>query len=216
MVGEARRALIGVYRPPVVQLGDWLHDEIDGRVEVGGYSDGPVPWPRRLKTGRPSLILCGDLVRAVRTESAVAIAHHFGVGSVTVSKWRVALGVDRQNNEGTQSLYRGTAVAGSSAPTSSGHRGGRADLLREATGQTASDPSTSAEDTTPMPRPAAGYAATSAQRKTAMRRRKAQRGEVRCSVDLTHEAREIADRAAEAAGTTRTEFINGLILRCRT
>lgn len=106
MSTDAPRLLSGPYVPPRVRRRDWLDDAIDGAVQVGGYSDGPIPWPRRLKTGRHSLILCGDLVRAVRTESSVAVQHWFGVGVVTVAKWRVALGVDRQNNSGTQALYR--------------------------------------------------------------------------------------------------------------
>lgn len=107
---DARTALIGgPYGPPVVRAGDWLSDEIDGLVEVGGHSNGPIPWPRRKKTGRASLILCGDLVRAVRTESALAIMTHFGVSAGTVRKWRAAFGVDRKNNDGTQALYKAYA-----------------------------------------------------------------------------------------------------------
>lgn len=98
--------IAGPYVAPSVKPGDILPDEIDGDAEVGGYSAGRIPWPRRKKTGRHSLILCGDLVRAVKTESSEAIQHWFGVGAVTVWKWRLALGVDRQNNAGTQKLYR--------------------------------------------------------------------------------------------------------------
>ena len=49
------------------------------------------------------LILCGDLVRAVRLESETAICHWFGVGITTVWKWRKALGV-KSINEGTSAL----------------------------------------------------------------------------------------------------------------
>mgnify|MGYP001563809477 CR=1 FL=1 len=95
--------LAGPYIPPD---GAVLYDEIDGDVEVGGWSNGPISWPRRKKTGRHSLILCGDLVRAVRTESAEAIIWWFGVSAVTVAKWRSALGVDRKNNPGTLRLNK--------------------------------------------------------------------------------------------------------------
>lgn len=85
----------GPYHPPACQICDWLDDAIDGRVQVGGWTDAPIPWPRRKKTGRHSPILCGDLVLAVQTESVEAVAHHWGVGPTTVWKWRKALGVDR-------------------------------------------------------------------------------------------------------------------------
>ena len=57
------------------------------------------------KTGRPSLIVCGELVRAVKQESVAAVAHHWGVCETTVWKWRIALGVGRMT-EGTTQLYR--------------------------------------------------------------------------------------------------------------
>ncbi|MBN9242418.1 MAG: hypothetical protein J0I98_06460 [Mesorhizobium sp.] len=100
------RLLAGPYVAPTVQCGDVLADEIDGDVEVGSYSAGRIAWPCRRKPGRRSLILTGDLVLAVRTESSEAIQYWFGVGAVTAWKWRSALGVDRQNNAGTQKLYR--------------------------------------------------------------------------------------------------------------
>lgn len=63
-----------------------------------------IAWPRRRKTGRASLILCGDLVRAVETESEIAVAHWWGVSVTTVWAWRKALGVGRITN-GTARLY---------------------------------------------------------------------------------------------------------------
>lgn len=98
--------LAGPYHAPFVRRGDWLDDEIDGAVKVGGYSEGRIAWPKRLKTGNASLILCADLVRAVRTESALAVQYWWGVGPVTVWKWRKALGVNPQNCAGTQALYK--------------------------------------------------------------------------------------------------------------
>lgn len=95
----------GPYHPPACQIGDWLDDAIDGRVQVGGWTDAPIPWPRRKKTGRHSPILCGDLVLAVQTESVEAISHYLAVGATTVWKWRKALGVDRITN-GTRKLLQ--------------------------------------------------------------------------------------------------------------
>src|SRR5207302_1145383 len=72
--------------------GRFLPCELRGTVKVGGYSDGPIPWPKKWRTR--SLILCGALVRAVRQESALAVAHHWAVCTDIVSKWRRALDVE--------------------------------------------------------------------------------------------------------------------------
>jgi hypothetical protein len=72
-----------------------------GTVKVGGYSDGPIPWP--VKWGTRSLILCGDLADAVKQESEVAVGHHWGVSIGVVQNWRRALGVEMYN-PGTRML----------------------------------------------------------------------------------------------------------------
>ncbi|GGW23915.1 hypothetical protein GCM10011452_09080 [Gemmobacter lanyuensis] len=94
--------LFGPYAPPDVKSG-WVEDAIDGLIEVGGWTDAPIPWPRRKKTGRHSPILCGDLIRAVQTESSAAVQHHWGVSMGTVWRWRQALGVGRIT-DGTRKL----------------------------------------------------------------------------------------------------------------
>ena len=73
-------------------------------------SDTPIQWPfthRHSSDTRPSLIVCGDMVKAIEKESASAVAYHFGVTAQTVTKWRKALGVDRQT-PGTLDLPRRT------------------------------------------------------------------------------------------------------------
>jgi hypothetical protein len=72
-----------------------------GLLRVGSWSDGLIPWPRRYRTG--SIILCGDLVRAVETESVEAVSHHWGVCRNVVQKWRQALHVP-ESNPGTRYL----------------------------------------------------------------------------------------------------------------
>ena len=94
------------YETPSCRVGDWLDDEILGSVQVGGFTSAKIAWPYRKKTGAHSLILCGDLVEAVKNESAQDVCDWFGVGATTVAKWRRTLGVDRQNNMGTQRLYK--------------------------------------------------------------------------------------------------------------
>ena len=97
--------LIGApYAPPACRVGDWLDDEIDGRLEVGGWTSAPISWPRRKKTGRASLIMTAELVRAVRTESVTAICHWWSVRPTKVWMWRKALGVE--TTPGSQLIAR--------------------------------------------------------------------------------------------------------------
>jgi hypothetical protein len=78
---------------------------------IGGFDDknaspsrfGPVKW------GSRSLILCGDIVKAVRHESRAAVAYHWGVAPETVKKWRRALDVET-NNAGSAWVMRSTAI----------------------------------------------------------------------------------------------------------
>src|SRR6266705_1970420 len=102
---ERFRLRFGPYEPPLADRGDWLDCEMRGALKVGTFSHGPIPWPRRWRTA--SLILCGDLVRAVRKEAVQAVAWHWGVSKATVRAWRRALGVP-ELTAGTrklQSLY---------------------------------------------------------------------------------------------------------------
>ena len=94
------RLLHGPYMAPKVRPGDAL-----AGYEVGGFTDAPIPWPYRKRPGTRSLILTGDLERAVLCESEIAIAHHWGVSVPTVWRWRRELGIGRIN-EGTERLYR--------------------------------------------------------------------------------------------------------------
>lgn len=94
------RLLCGPYEAPPVRRGEVLEGFI-----VGGFTDAPIPWPYRKWTGKRSLILTGDLERAVRCESEIAIAHHWGVSTFMVWRWRKKLGVGRIT-EGTDRLYR--------------------------------------------------------------------------------------------------------------
>ncbi|MBI5725557.1 MAG: helix-turn-helix transcriptional regulator [Planctomycetes bacterium] len=95
----------GPYNPPRVRRGWRLFDEIHGTVVTGYFSDGLITWPTVGIRGRRSLVLCGDLVKAVRRESAPAVSHWWGVSISVVSRWRKALGVPRLN-EGTRLLLK--------------------------------------------------------------------------------------------------------------
>lgn len=104
---ERCRLMFGPYTPPRTDRGKFLVCECRGTVKVSGYSDGSIPWPVKWHT-RNSLILCGDLIDAVRRESKLAVAHHWGVSLKTVQKWRRALEVEPYTS-GSQWLMRTTA-----------------------------------------------------------------------------------------------------------
>ena len=99
------KLLFGPYEPPKVQIGDQLIDELRGPVVVGTWSKGPIPWPCIRTAGRSAFVLCGDLVKAVKNESSLAIQHWWGVSPSTVHRWRKSMGID-QYNEGTLRLHR--------------------------------------------------------------------------------------------------------------
>ena len=102
---ERFRLLAGPYRMPKCKIGGWLTCRIRGRVRVVAISDGLIQWPmaQQKNGGNKTLIVCGDLAKAIGRESAQAVAHWWGVSPQTVSLWRKALGVE-QNNKGTRKL----------------------------------------------------------------------------------------------------------------
>src|SRR5436853_3546745 len=87
------KLLYGPYRPPRCRLGKKLFCEIRGWVEVRRISDARIPWPQTIAGRNKALILCGDLVKAIRRESGIAVAHWWGVSDQTVLVWRKTLGV---------------------------------------------------------------------------------------------------------------------------
>jgi hypothetical protein len=101
---ERTRLLHGPYAAPACRVGDVLTCERYGESVVAEMSAGSIPWPVCRAPGRPRLILCGDLARAVRVESEAAVAHWWGVDKATVCKWRRVLGVPK-SNAGSRRLY---------------------------------------------------------------------------------------------------------------
>jgi hypothetical protein len=106
---ERYKLLHGPYHPPRYRVGTPLFCEMRGSATVRGISAGRIPWPETTPSphgaGVRCLILCGDLVRAVKQESNQAVAYWWGVSGQTVTQWRKALGV-QPRNEGTMRLYR--------------------------------------------------------------------------------------------------------------
>ncbi len=93
-LSESHRLLFGPYKAPRCRVGAALDCEARGcTVIVAGLHDAPISWPYAKKRGNRSLILCGDLIKAVALEAASAVAYHWGVSATTVWTWRRALGV---------------------------------------------------------------------------------------------------------------------------
>jgi hypothetical protein len=66
-ITESFTLLHGPYSAPRCHIGDVLTCELRDRdAEAGGMSAGLIQWPTAKTNVRRSLILCGDLVRAVR------------------------------------------------------------------------------------------------------------------------------------------------------
>jgi hypothetical protein len=100
MIDSQRFKLIyGPYVAPRCRVGDKLTCEYRGReVTVRGISNGLIQWPGTRRTGNASPILCGDLIRAVQTESSQGVAFHWGVKHGLVWRWRRALNVAPMTN----------------------------------------------------------------------------------------------------------------------
>jgi hypothetical protein len=114
--GDKFRLLHKPYRPPRLRRGQRASCLYRDRlVVVTGWSDAPIAWPLCRGLDPPSgigVLVDDELARAVRCESAAAISHWWRVSGRTVAKWRRALDVNRQNNEGSQLLiHAATAKA---------------------------------------------------------------------------------------------------------
>src|SRR5437868_9835811 len=102
---DRTRLLFRPYSPPPLRRGDratCLYRDHD--VVVTTWTDARISWPRCRAVG-PSgsgygLFVNDELARAIRTESAAAIIHWWGVSANTIWSWRKAFGVDRISNLG--------------------------------------------------------------------------------------------------------------------
>ena len=67
---------------------------------------GLIPWPTGKVPGNinPSMIVCRDLLKAIRKEASVAVICWWGVSEPTAKKWRKLLGVPRRT-PGTIKVY---------------------------------------------------------------------------------------------------------------
>src|SRR2546422_976993 len=114
LADDDRYALIdGPYYPPRTARGRFLLCQLRGTVKVGGYSDAPIPWPRIWR--RRSLVICGDLLRALRTESVYAVSYHWGLSRAIVSYYRQQLSIPR-HNPGSYRLFREIVIESARTP----------------------------------------------------------------------------------------------------
>jgi hypothetical protein len=91
---ESRRLLYGPYNAPHVRIGDELHCNVYGLQIVAGWS-GPKQWPRaKARGGRPRLIICDELRRAIKFETCETVSAHWGIHIRTIAKWRKKLGFE--------------------------------------------------------------------------------------------------------------------------
>jgi hypothetical protein len=87
------RLLFGPYKAPLCRVGQRVRCQVRGEVRIAGLSDAPIPWPV-CKAGKWLVpVVYRGLAKAVRRESALAVAHWWGVGKWTVRAWKKALGV---------------------------------------------------------------------------------------------------------------------------
>jgi hypothetical protein len=88
----------------------------DGDVIITSWSDGRISWPRcRLigHRGGSGLLVDDELVRAIRSESALALRYWFGVKATAVWRWRLAFGVEgHTGTEGSKRLIQANADKG--------------------------------------------------------------------------------------------------------
>jgi hypothetical protein len=101
--------LFAPYTPPPLHKGDHATCLFrEGEVVITAWSDAPLSWPRCRRIdhlGGSGLLVTDELVRAILSESSVALQHWFGVGVDTVWRWRKAFGVLRWGTEGSKRLH---------------------------------------------------------------------------------------------------------------
>jgi hypothetical protein len=117
MRAPSRVTLIaGPYTPPAVTRGDLATCLFrDGDVIITSWSDGRISWPRCQRPrqrGGSGLLVTDELVRAIKTESSLALQYWFGVNGETVWRWRKFFDVRQWEPEGSRRLLAQNSQAG--------------------------------------------------------------------------------------------------------
>jgi hypothetical protein len=117
---DKTKLLFGPYQPPTLKVGDRVFCLYrDAEVVVYDWSLAPVPWPLCYQADQrgagKGLLVEGELARAIRHESVIAIQYWWGVCQKTVYKWRAAFGIYRLDAEGSRRLIHQAARDGLNA-----------------------------------------------------------------------------------------------------
>jgi hypothetical protein len=108
--------LIGEYTAPRLHVGDREDCLCRGVLcRVMSWTDARISWPRGIPVGgrgAPSIIVTSELERAIRNESASAIAYWWGVNITLVSRWRKAFGVTLISNPRFHELIQANSSKG--------------------------------------------------------------------------------------------------------
>jgi hypothetical protein len=115
---ESVHLLVGPYRPPALAKGARTYCHLRATtVVVTSLTDARIPWPRcrdpRCRGGS-GMLVDDELLRAIRTEAAVAVAYWWGVPPSCVSRWRRLLGVERFN-KGSARLQKRNGAKGAAS-----------------------------------------------------------------------------------------------------
>jgi hypothetical protein len=111
--------LIATYSPPSEKIGQRIHCLFrDTLCKVTSFSDAPIIWPRVQPLGQrggSGLLVDKELVRAIKTESADALSHWFGVSSGVVWRWRKWQGIEHYGTPGSEKLHEQICKKGADA-----------------------------------------------------------------------------------------------------
>jgi hypothetical protein len=125
------KLLFGPYRPPSVKPGDRVLCLFRDRdVIITGFTSARLSWPICRPAEPPwgglGIFVDEELVRAICSESVLALRYWWGVGRSTPQRWRGAFGIGRMDSEGSRVLILGAIQATAEARKEEGdpaHRG---------------------------------------------------------------------------------------------
>jgi hypothetical protein len=84
-------------------------------VVITAWSDARTLWPRCRRPdsgGGSGLLVDAELLRALSTESSLAVQFWWGVDGETVWRWRRTFGIGQWDPEGSRRLHRALSEAG--------------------------------------------------------------------------------------------------------